>query len=898
MNRLVGASVLTLILLAMLATGVYFYQRYSIILLDPMRAVPNDAAVIVEVKNPSASLHNFFSGSFRKNMRDDKWMEEQEKRYLLFDSLLKQDGDVSEIWEDQSLVISTHLVKAGTFDFLYLTNLPRGWTEQKLKKFIELTWGLKNEFSKREYENVNLYESRVNDSTDFTFASDKSVAMFSFSSLLVEQAIRQLKHGDGIVITKSFRKVIPPASAGPSIQIYVNNQSFGDIATSISTDFGNQFFKMSSLFARWSGYKLEDDSEFLLLKGSTTTFDTTDHLSFLRNQKPQLMNVAAIAPSRTALLYEFSCTNFPEYYSHLKSNSGLSLNSDDQKKVLTDLQKKYTVSFESSFTSWIGNEMALVITEPAGNSIDNNVYGCVRAKDITQAVNQLNLLRDAVTKQSGMNLPEEKYRNYSISSISVKGIIPLLFGQVFSRLSNCYYTSLNGYLVFANQSSSLKSFIDENMEAKVLSKDVLFHDAADHLDGSCNAMLFVNPERSTNLYLPSQVNSFLPTLYKCSGIYSQWTYSGASIQSQILFDFHKKTMKEPVLFWSTQLDTVLSSIPVTINDEQGRAFLFVQDAKNNFYKIDESGNIVWKKNLESKIRSEIFAVDFYHDGRHQLLFNTEKQLFLFDLEGNNTGNYPIRLPASATNGCCLLPSSSGFNMYVACSNHFIYAYEAGGKPVIDWNYIHTESLVNKPIQSFSILQNSYLIVSEDNGTVSVTDKKGNQKISFKDKFYQSVNGRSFVSEADSSGNVKWITTDSTGAVILFSLAGEVSKKETESFSPTHKFVYTKYAGSSEGELFFSDSTMLGIFTERGQKEWTKPNSTFISLVSSVRLPDGTNGFLVSSSGNDVFFLLNSKGETEKGFPLKGSINPVMTEMNRAVIICGNKEGIVNCYKTE
>ena len=39
-------------------------------------------------------------------------------------------------------------------------------------------------------------------------------------------------------------------------------------------------------------------------------------------------------------------------------------------------------------------------------------------------------------------------------------------------------------------------------------------------------------------------------------------------------------------------------------------------------------------------------------------------------------------------------------------------------------------------------------------------------------------------------------------------------------------------------------------------------------------------------------------ETGKGFPLKGSINPVITEMHRAVIICGNRDGMLYCYKTE
>src|SRR5689334_4594500 len=117
MNRFLAASVIGLLLLALLATGVYLYQRYSIILLDPMRGVPSDAALVVEIKNTSVSLHDFFSGPFRKSLGDDPWIKDAEKKFSLFDSLLEDNSDIAEIWQDQSLVISTHLVKAGQFDY-------------------------------------------------------------------------------------------------------------------------------------------------------------------------------------------------------------------------------------------------------------------------------------------------------------------------------------------------------------------------------------------------------------------------------------------------------------------------------------------------------------------------------------------------------------------------------------------------------------------------------------------------------------------------------------------------------------------------------------------------------------------------------------------------------------
>lgn len=897
MNRFLAASVIGLLLLAMLATGVYFYQRYSIILLDPMRAVPADAALIVEIKKPGEAMQEFFSGPFRKSISDDPWVAGAEKSFSRFDSLLREEGGISDIWEDQSVVVSTHLIKAGKFDFLYLTNLPRGWTEQKLKRFIEKGWSVPDKISRREYENVNIYETQLNDSMTFTFASTKSVAIFSASPLLVEQAVRQLNDGSSITQSKAFLKVVPASSDDGFIRVYFNNQSLKDIATSVTTDDNNNFFRLASTFARWNGFTVNSEEEFFSLKGSTVTFDSTSHLSFFRNQKAQTMNMAAIAPSRTALLFEFGLSNFADYYNHLRANAGLPLDAKDQKKILQDLQEKFGTDFERAFTSWIGNEMALIITEPAGSAFENNAFGCVKANNVSDAINQLNNIRDAVANHDAMPVSEEKYRNHAISTIHVKGIIPLLYGKIFSGLNGCSYTSINDYIVFSNQPASLKTLIDEHEENKMLSKDPAWMKAAGHLEAEGNARLFVSPQRALNLYRPDNFHSFLSAIYRSTGIHAQWNNSGATLKAQLVFDFHKKTMKEPVLYWATQLDTVLSSIPVTVKEGDGHSYVYVQDAKNNFYKLDESGTVVWKKTLEEKILSRIFPVDIYRDGRRQLLFNTPSRLVLLDADGNNTGNYPIRLPATATNGCSVISTTSGYITYVACSNHYMYAYDAGGKPVPDWNYLKTATTISKPVQAFTVMQNTWLVISGDSGMVMLTDRKGNQKTSFASQFVQSSAAGSYLWKSDSTGTAEFMTTDTSGRIILFTPGGTVKKIETGGFTGIHEFILLKDITTQEQRVIFLDEQTLFLVNAEGETMTSKISSGISHLVSIIALPDGSSG-IMATADDGRFYVLNQKGETEKGFPLKGNLHPVISELNRIVIICGNSDGILYCYKTD
>jgi len=904
MSRVVFASIVSLIILALLTAGIYFYQKYSIILIDPMKGVPADAAFIVEVKKPSVSLRRFFSEN--KNTGFDRWLKTLGGNFFLLDSLLKKDGDAEDIWKQQSLVVSAHLVNANNFDYVFLSNLPRGWSEAKLKKYIEKYWLVGKTFTKREYQNVNIYESLLNDSLTFTFASAKSIAVFSFTPLLVEGAIRQIKQGDGITQTKAFRKIASPQPSSTrmekegAIYLYISYPAFSDFITALSSENKNHFFNLLSSSARWSGFALNNDTENIFFSGNTITFDTTDYLSAFRNQKPQHFASTGIAPARTALMYELGFSNFKEYYSHLKNSTWW----DNNGKTKEDRTK-----ISEAFLDWVGNEMSVIVTEPAGSFIDNNIYGCIRAKNVADALLRLNGFRDEITaKQPAGNIFEEKYRSNIISSIAIKNILPSVYGKAFSHLNNCFYTGMNDFIVFANQPAALKALIDEVAEGKVLHNDSIYKTTEKNV--LSNIELYINPKRSQNLFIPAQLASFLSTLYQASAIVAQWTYQGNIINTKLAIGFHNKTLKEPALLWSTQLDTVLSCKPLLVcnstvaNPASTDCNFFLQDAKNNFYKISESGTLVWKKDLGEKIVSEIHPVDMYHDGRRQLIFSTDRKLYLVNLNGENIGNFPIRLPAAASNGCSVTSTATSYNIYIACTNHTVYAYDANGKPAPDWQYIHTDDLVVKPIQPFTVNNNIYLVISESNGTVNLAERTGRSVASFKDRFVQSLNGRCEVLINDSTEKIKWITTDTTGSVIEFSSTGEVFSKKIDKFSGQHSFVFDQ-SNKAQPILVYSDinkaAAYFPILSKGGGGEtsqWSiKLEDAIPPTLMLLQLSDGTTAYGVSSA-HDMFYVINQKGEIEKGFPVKGGLYPTLTNNNRQILICGNRDGMIYVYKTE
>jgi hypothetical protein len=78
--------------------------------------------------------------------------------------------------------------------------------------------------------------------------------------------------------------------------------------------------------------------------------------------------------------------------------------------------------------------------------------------------------------------------------------------------------------------------------------------------------------------------------------------------------------------------------------------ILVQDKLNNLYLINNMGRVVWKYPLEAPILGEIAQIDLFKNNKLQYLFNTTHKIHLLDRNANPVANYPISLPATATNG--------------------------------------------------------------------------------------------------------------------------------------------------------------------------------------------------------------------------------------------------------
>lgn len=92
-----------------------------------------------------------------------------------------------------------------------------------------------------------------------------------------------------------------------------------------------------------------------------------------------------------------------------------------------------------------------------------------------------------------------KYRNHPIGILQGGDFLSLFYGISFHRLQNPSFTIVNGYVIFANQTSALKSLIDEIEAGKTLSNAAAFRQSAALINQPSFLDLYLNAGSGLNL---------------------------------------------------------------------------------------------------------------------------------------------------------------------------------------------------------------------------------------------------------------------------------------------------------------------------------------------------------------------------------------------------------------
>ncbi len=908
---------LTGVLLAGLVIGFLWFRKSTRLTGDPLNAIPYDAAIIVKINNYTdlvkeiSKENNVFTqlGSLPA-------FNEFRRHAGLIDSMLLKYPEARKIFTSAPAYISLQYSGRATIGSIHYFSLPGNIKAHQVNTFIKRVIGNSGTITPRKYEGETVYDlvllnNNIEKNLSYTIVND--ILMLSHSSILLEDALRQLNQTKSVKSDNGFIKILSTAGKNVDANIFINFKYFPQLLSLFTKSPYKELIGEMNYLADWSGLDVNFKEDNIILNGFTSSVDSGNMLSDLFiNQNAPRSSIGEVLPSTISTFISMGMEDFNTYYTQykalLKNNGNYARHQND----LDQLKKSYGENLEKLFGDIIDNEFCLALGENNNNSGEQEAFAVFKVKSKSFAEKRLSEMLENYTGKNNINSYITKYQldnesSYKIYKLPTQHMIANLFGNIFKVVNEHYYTFVGNYLIFGNSVKSLSLFIHQNVINQTLINDPTYKIFADNLSAKSNVVFYTNLSRSIENFSNLVDEKLVKSWEKNIGVFQKVQTLGLQINSGNNMLYNTITLKYSPKFynkthtvWESLLDTVSDFKPkFVVNHITKQYEIFIQDLKNNIYLINKAGRIEWKVQIPEKIRSDVYQIDYYKNGKLQYLFSTDNYLYLMDRNGNYVEKYPVKLRAKATNGMALFDydDNKDYRIFIACDDNKIYNYMKDGSIVSGWEFGKTESAVNMPIEHFTIGDKDYIVFGDRLKTY-ILDRRGDTRVDVKELFPRSVNNSYLLDEGGDAPRL--VTTDTSGTVKFIYFDGSVKDVKIGEFSPTHYFDFKDMDGDGKREFIFLDGKSLQVFKQNKTKMFSYAFDGRISerpIYFHFSYNDRKLG-AVCSSKNEIY-LINNDGSLFPGFPLRGSTSFSIGDFNRETsqfnLIVGNKDNFLYNY---
>ncbi len=380
----------------------------------------------------------------------------------------------------------------------------------------------------------------------------------------------------------------------------------------------------------------------------------------------------------------------------------------------------------------------------------------------------------------------------------------------------------------------------------------------------------------------------------------QFISDGYPIYTTVSFTLNSKKQQISETVWEVRLDTLIASKPfIVINHNTNEKEIIIQDVANKIYLIDKNGKIIWTRQLDGKIISKIYQIDYYQNDKLQLFFNTQNKIYCIDRIGNWMEGYPVKLKSQATNGLSVFDydHNKNYRIFVATKNRKVYLYNKEGQVVDGWNFNKTKSSVTKEIKLYKNNDKDY-IVFRDKTQLYILNRKGETRVKLEADISLSKNSSIYFSKENNFEKAHFSVTNPSGVVYSIFENGSIAKTNVKTFTNNHYYLYEDVDGDNVNDYIFTDKNQTEAYSGKDNKRiYTYSyDENIINDLTQYNFSD--NDVRLGTGAKEKIYLIDKKGRLCKGFPLIGTglfSVAVFDESNEFSLIVGNKDNYLYKY---
>jgi len=840
---------------------------------DSIHAIPIDAAVIVETNNFTKSIKELSKSNLWAKLSTETSFKNQKETLFTIDSSLA--SYASHLSSVNPVFLSLHLTGAESFNWLIISS-----TENQEQKIQLLELDLNNYASTKEHPYGDALIMEVeNQVYTLYYSIHKGLILISQEKVLVEDALRQLVTPNNLTLNNSFNTIYKSSNKKEDFNLYINGKNFDKISKSLlkrGSNLKNQF--------EWVEWDIDILKNGILLSGISLSHDSlSQELSFFEGNEGHKLIAPSVLPKNTSLFTSRCFENFKQYQRKQFSALVHKHKKNTFDKDISGLNENIKMEFES----WIDSEITWFLAENSNQLIPGFVI------DLTNCGNVENYLQsnaDSIVEYREIQLFTWDQLNYF--SILTNNI-------VYDSLN--YGCILNEQLILTEDIALLKNIINDYKSEKQLAYSKDYNNCMEQLNNNANFSIYIQSPAALQLasnYLQTTISSFINQystgLYPFRSFGLQFDASNDICYSNAYLHFDQSEADQTRAIWTKQLDApILSKISLVKNHYNQKWEIAVQDENYNLYLISTEGEILWKRKLDGAIIEGIQQIDLYKNRKLQLLFNTQNKIYLIDRKGRDVGSYPILLKKETQLPLALFDYQKNreYRILLSCGkNH--YLFNKRGEIIDGWKLKKTKSNVVHPAQHFVVAGNDYILLPEENGTLNILNRRGENRIKVKDKIEFSHNKLQVV-EGNTLAETRIVTIDQKGIQQNILFDGSIDNSIQFEFDENIQFSYSReHRILVEGEDLKVNGSEINLLHSFDTDKLTEAN---------IYKSESQYYLCITDIKSSQAYLFRSPNDIVYGFPLYGTTSGILEDLElngKLNFIVGGESGMIYNYAAE
>ncbi len=883
------AIISVILLVSCLAvTGYFIYQGRKVLFTDPYKAVSQDACIVIE----TVDLRNFISMVASGNGLADEAAKIRElgrfNTKLKFIADILKRPDYSQLITEGHSVISFYPGEGGKLSAMFTIVVPATVRLRDVKKML-ITAGVREASEiKRGKKTILRFVYQSGEVTDTAYISFVSgLLLCSNSETLIEEAGKQVFLENDIRKVPGYSRVWV-ASGKREDKLFVVFPNLSRFLKSVFGKNGQQLAEKAATLAGAAEGDIYLSDEGLVLSGYTETSGPGDRLFADKMVAPKAFHSNKVLPASTVL---FETRILP--VENIFPQDGTAGTSE-------------TAAFANLIREYIGEEITRALIGTRDSTIAEKTLFIYELKNAGRT-EQVFQEERAKKMETTWFRPDDQVK-IAVYHTNLEGLAGMIAPGFSRGYPETWFAFYDNFMVSGSSYNTVSKFLYDNILNKTLANNQAFRDFESTLASHAGYFFYCVPSKITSYldgFLNEPIISFLTEnksiISKIQAVGYQYASSNGMLYNSLSLRYKEKVFEEPDTEWETLLDTVAGIKPFFFTNHITRAReIFVQDMKNNAYLINSAGRVLWKVPLRERINSTVYIIDYFRNGKLQLLFSGKDYIHLLDRNGNYVERYPVKLRSPATNSLTVFDyeNSRNYRLFIAGEDKKIYSYDKTGNVVKGWIPFHTPGIVAADIMYFSVSRKDYIVFS-DESSVYLLDRSGKKRVNLKGSAARAPHSAMRLVQAS---DPYIVFSSPEGAVIQLFLDGTISKFSLNSFSVDHSFDYFDVDGDGYGEYIFIDKGKLYLYDNNREELFSRDfGTTELGGPINFIFSSADRKIGVFDINNNLIFLIGKKGETMEGFPLRGaSMFSVgkLSDKNEWNLVVGGTDRFLYNYKLE